>query len=256
MVNANIPKPAAKTLHRQKQERLYDVRIGAAAMRIADPEGLEAISMRRIAEELGSGVMSLYRHVSGKDQILDLLLDAAYGEIVVPAAPSGNWREDVRDMARQTRQVLKRHAWLGPLLTSRPTFGPNYLRWFEFLLAATGLEAPGIQARLRVIGTVFAYVAGVVGYELGEEETNRRHKLTPERKRKLAAPHLAPILATGLYPNLAQFVEEGGGEPTDESFEFGLKCVFDGVAMQKSAGASSPLPGMFGNPEKRTGRAG
>jgi AcrR family transcriptional regulator len=222
-------------------------------MRIADREGLQAISMRRLAGELGSGAMSLYRHVSGKDQILDMLLDAAYGEIAVPAAPSGNWREDVRDMARQTRTVLKRHAWLGPLLTSRPTLGPNYLRWFEFLLAATALEAPQIQARLRVIGTVFAFVAGVVGYELGEEETNRRHKLTPERKRKFAAPHLAPILATGHFPNLALFVEQGGGEPTDESFEFGLKCVLDGVAIQKSAGASSPLPGMFG---KLPGRAG
>jgi hypothetical protein len=70
----------------------------------------------------------------------------------------------------------------------------------------------------------------VVGYELGEEETNRRHNLTPELKREIATPRLGPILATGRYPNLALFVELGGGDPTDADFEFGLKCVLDGIA--------------------------
>jgi AcrR family transcriptional regulator len=230
MVNKPRTKSAPSKPAGPASPRLSNARIVGAAMHIADNEGLQAISMRRIAEELGAGAMSLYRHVSGKDQILDLLLDAAYGEISVPDVPSGNWREDLWNLARQTRGVLKRHWWLGPLLTTRPTFGPNYLRWFEFQLASTGAAGLDMQARTRAIGTVFAYVAGVVGYELGEEESNRRHNLTPERKRALAAPLLAPILATGLYPNLAQFVEVGDAEPTDESFEFGLGCVLDGVA--------------------------
>jgi AcrR family transcriptional regulator len=226
-----VKKSKAKKPPLQKQAKLNVARIVAAAVRIADREGLEALSMRGIAEEMGSGVMSLYRHVSGKDRLLDLLLDEAYGEIAVPDTSSGDWQTDLREMARQTRQVLKRHWWLGSLLTSRPTFGPNYLRWFEFLLAATAGAVPKVPSRVRVIGTVFAYINGVVGYELGEEQTNRRHDLTPERKRELAAPHLAPILASGLYPNLALFVEQGGSEPTDESFELGLDCVLDGIAM-------------------------
>jgi AcrR family transcriptional regulator len=209
-------------------------------MRIADRQGLEAISMRRIAGALGAGAMSLYRHVGGKDQLLDLLLDRAYGEITVPGAPSGDWREDLHDLARQTRQVLKRHCWLGPLLTARPTFGLNYLRWFEFQLAATGVAGYDIKTRMRIIGTVFAYVAGVVGYELGDEAASRRHRLTPEGKRALAAPRLDPILASGKFPQLALFIQQGAGEPSDEDFEFGLSCVLDGVAARAATGACRP----------------
>jgi len=239
MVNKAKQRKTAKRREPETPARLNNERIVAAALSIADREGLDALSMRRIAEELGAGAMSLYRHVLSKDQLLDLLLDEAYSEIAVPAKPSGKWRKDLREMALQTRQVLKRHWWLGPFLTSRPTFGPNYLRWFEFLLAATADEAPEIQRRVRIIGTLFAYVTGVVGYELGEQETNRRHNLTPERKRELAAPHLAPILASGLYPNLAKFVEHGGDDPTEDGFAFGLDCVLDGLALQLASRSSN-----------------
>ncbi|MEO8371021.1 MAG: TetR/AcrR family transcriptional regulator [Candidatus Solibacter sp.] len=197
-------------------------------------EGLDAVSIRRIANELGSGAMSLYRHVSSKDQILDLLLDAAYGEIAVPPAVSGDWRNDLRNMARQTRRILKRHWWLGPLLTSRPPFGSHYLRWFEFLLAAAGCAGAALdmQSKVRMVGTLFAFVNGAVGYELGEESTNRKHNLTPERKREIAAPILAPLLATGRYPNLAQFAAQGTGEMSDEDFDFRLECVLAGLGVR------------------------
>ena len=141
----------------------YD-NIVKAAMSIADSEGLQAISMRRIADELGSGTMSLYRYVSSKEQILDLVLNDAYGEIRVPAMVSGDWRNDLRELARQTRTVWARHPWLATLLTQRPPFGPNYLRWFEFSLAATAHLRLPITTRTRIVGTLNAYVAGVVAY--------------------------------------------------------------------------------------------
>jgi AcrR family transcriptional regulator len=235
MVKRAGQRAAAKDSGVEPAMKLSNARIVAAAMRIADREGLQAISIRRIAEELDAGTMSLYRHVEDKDQLLDLLLDEAYSEISVPDAPSGDWRQDLRELARQTRAVLKRHWWLGPLLTSRPTLGANYLRWFEYQLATVGTVVKDMKARTRVIGTVFAYVTGVVGYELGEQATNRRHGLTEERKREFARPILEPILATGRYPNLAQFIEQGTGESSDEDFEFGLDCVLGGVGARIDA---------------------
>ena len=213
----------------RSRSRLSYARIVKASMRIADREGLEAVSMRRVAEQLNAGTMSIYRYVATRDQLLDLLLDEAYGEIAVPARPSRDWRTDLRGLACQTRHVLKRHSWLGPLLTSRPTLGPHYLRWFEFALASTAATGLDVKARVRLIGTVNAWVAGVVGYELGEAETNRRHKLTEKRKRELVGPYLDRILETGRYPHLAEFVRVGSGEVTDADFEFGLDCVILGL---------------------------
>jgi len=216
----------------RSRSRLSYARIVKAAMRIADREGLEAISMRRIASQLNAGTMSLYRYVATRDQLLDLLLDEAYGEITVPARPSPDWRKDLRGLACQTRTVLKRHSWLGPLLSSRPTLGPNYLHWFEFALSSTAATGLHMKMRLRIVGTINAWVSGVVGYELGEAETNRRHNLTEKRKRELVAPYLDRILATGQYPQLAEFVRHGSGEVTDEDFEFGLDCLIAGLSLQ------------------------
>jgi AcrR family transcriptional regulator len=237
--------PRKQTLRRQnrpgKPKGLTLARITQTALRLADREGLDAVSIRRIARELGAGAMSLYRHASSKDQIFDLLLDAAYEEIAVPSAVSGDWKNDLRNMARQTRQVLKRHWWLGPLLTSRPPLGAHYLRWFEFLLAAAGSAgtALNIKTKVLMVGTLFAFVNGAVCYELGEEATNRRHKLTPERKREMAAPILAPLLATGRFPNLAQFAAHATGGISDEDFDFGLECVLAGLSVRVAQEAGS-----------------
>ena len=230
-----LKRPSSRRERRPgKPKALTLTRITQTALRIADSEGLDAVSIRRIAKELGAGAMSLYRHASIKDQILDLLLDAAYGEIAVPSAVSGDWKNDLRKMARQTRKILKRHWWLGPLLTSRPPLGAHYLRWFEFLLAVAGSAGAAVdmKTKVRMIGTLFAFVNGSVGYELGDEATNRRHNLTPERKREMAAPVLAPLLATGRFPNLAQFVAHETGETSDEDFDdVGLDCVLYGLSV-------------------------
>jgi AcrR family transcriptional regulator len=202
-----------------------------AALRVADAEGSEGLSMRRIADELGAGTMSLYRYLSSKEDLLDLMLDAAFGEIALPARPGDDWRADLRALARATRRMLKQHPWLGPLLTSRPPLGPNYLRWFEFSLAVLARRGVGTRVAMQVVGTLYAYVSGVVGYELGEAETSRRHGLSEARKRALAAPYLKGLLASGRFPNLARFVRQGTGRPTESAFEFGLDCVLEGLEL-------------------------
>jgi AcrR family transcriptional regulator len=212
---------------RPERPTLDQERIVRAAMRTADAEGTGAISMRRIASEMGAGTMSLYRHVDGKEDLLDRMLDAAYGEMSVPERPSGDWRADLAGLARQTRSVLGRHPWVAALPTSRPTFGPCYMRWFELSLAVLAAHGLDLRTTTRVVGTVNAYVAGFVGYELGKAEANRRHGLSEPQKRALAVSHLEPILASGRYPNLARFARQGKDAATD--FEFGLGCVLDGI---------------------------
>ena len=198
-------------------------------MDLADERGLEGVSMRNVASKLGVGTMSLYRYVDEKDQLLDLILDAAYSEIPLPERPTGDWGKDMALVARSTRKVLKGHPWLAPLLTMRPTLGPNYLRWFEFLLAATAPAGVTVRMQVRMIGTVWSYVTGFVAYELGEMETNQRENLTEDKKRELAAPYVSEILATGEFPWLSQFLNQTSGEPSTTDFEFGLKATINGL---------------------------
>jgi AcrR family transcriptional regulator len=213
-----------------QKPRLDHDRIVRSAMRIADQEGLGAISMRRVAGDVNAGAMSLYRYVASKEELLDLMLDAAYGEIVVPEKPAGDWRADLAGLARQTRNVLKRHPWTAQLVTSRPTLGPSYLRWFEFSLQAVTSVQVDLQTAMRVIGTTNAYVSGVVAYELGDAEARRRHGLSEPQMRALVAPYLKQLVASGRFPNLARFLREGRSTVSDDDFEFGLASVLDGLA--------------------------
>ncbi|MEV4257917.1 TetR/AcrR family transcriptional regulator, partial [Spirillospora sp. NPDC049652] len=97
------------------------------AVAIADAEGLDAVSMRRVAKDLGSGTASLYRYIANRDELLDLMIDAVQGEDA-PPGPTGDWRADLGAHARRMRAVLLRHPWLGAELTGRPALGPNSLR--------------------------------------------------------------------------------------------------------------------------------
>jgi AcrR family transcriptional regulator len=214
----------------RRRPRLDHERIVRSAMRIADQEGLGAISMRRVAGDVNAGAMSLYRYVASKEDLLDLMLDAAFGEIALPEKPSGDWRVDLAGLARQVRRLLQGHPWAAQLVTSRPTLGPSYLRWFEFSLQAVTSTGVDLKAAMRVIGITNAYVSGVVAYELGDAEARRRHGLTEPQMRALVAPYLEQLIASGRFPNLARFLREGTGAVTDDDFEFGLASVLDGLA--------------------------
>ena len=105
--------------------------IAAAAIRIADAEGLDAVTMRRLAAEIGCGTMTLYRYVPTKDHLLDLMIDVTEGEVVFPDVPAGDWRAGLRAVAWMQRDRLLRHPWLASLEAGRPAFGPNSLRNLE-----------------------------------------------------------------------------------------------------------------------------
>jgi AcrR family transcriptional regulator len=203
--------------------------IVAAAMRIADRGGLEAISMRSVATALRAGTMSLYRYVAGKEDLLDLILDAAYGEIPLPESAGLDWQARLRDVGIASRRILKQHPWLAPLLTRRPTLGPNYLKWFEYLLRCTAASERPMEIQVRMVGTWWSYITGYIAYELGEIETNRRHRLTEAKKRRIVQPYVLRVLATGRYPCLAEFWRSRTGQTSDEDFAAGLAIVLTGL---------------------------
>ncbi len=204
--------------------------IAAAAVRIADAEGVEAVSMRRVAAEVGSGTMSLYRYVSRKDDLLDLMVDAVMGEMDLPAAPSGDWRADLTLQARGGRAVGIRHPWLSELSAGRPPLGPNGLRAIEFALGAVeglGLDIDGMS---RVVGILTAFVRGFVQAELAEQEARRRTGLDLNQWRATRAAYIRMLIDSGRHPMLRRIVLDARDPDPDSDFETALGQVLDGLA--------------------------
>jgi AcrR family transcriptional regulator len=201
-----------------------------AAIEIADAEGHEALSMRRVAAKLHAGTMSLYWHVPSKEDLLDLVRDAIMGEVKLPSAPSGDWRADLRLVAYQTRAALLRHPWYGEIIGDLPSLGPNSLHHLEFSLAAVDGIGLDTRAMAGVLNAIDSYVLGFGRRELSEKEHIRRSGLTEEEWHAASEPYVKSLLASGKYPTLARFIysEELGEQ--DANFDFGLECIFDGIA--------------------------
>jgi AcrR family transcriptional regulator len=212
--------------------------IVAAAIKVADAEGAEAVSMRRIARELNAGAMSLYWHVSSKEDLLDLMLDAVEGEQEYPDL-TGDWRTDVQAVAVDMRAVLIRHEWVMDFIGGRPPLGPNTLRNLEHLLTIVGQLGIDTEVAINVLGTVATYVMGTVLREFREKNVERRDKqwlseVGVEGRNEFAAGQLAKLKETGRFPNFIKLYEAGidpdSPATRDERFMFGLQCVLDGLA--------------------------
>ena len=141
-----------------------------AAMRVADEDGLAAVSVRRVAAELGAGPMRLYRIFDTVDELTEMMADAAYAEIVARARPAGDWRRRVRAVADATRAVVLDHDWVADVLGAHPVTGPNGLAWLELL--AEGLSrCPGLDGPPQVraaIRTVDGFLIGTLRREVAE----------------------------------------------------------------------------------------
>ena len=142
--------------------------IVSAAIAVADAEGPEAISMRRIAREVGAGVMSLYWYVASKEELLDLMLDAIEAEIEVPE-PTGDWRADLGAFAHRTRAALRQHQWAVEFIGTRPPSGPNDVRNLERLLSLLdGIGVDDYRVIMGIFMTVATFVIGAVIREAQE----------------------------------------------------------------------------------------
>ncbi|MFF5446590.1 TetR/AcrR family transcriptional regulator [Streptomyces sp. NPDC012888] len=186
--------------------------IAAEAVRIADAEGVEAVSMRRVAAGVGAGTMSLYNYVPRKEDLYELMVDAVSAEYEL-TPPSGDWRADLLGIARQGRALMHRHPWLPRLLSPVYGFGPQALRYLEHCLAclepleASGAEKVELVAALN--GTVATYVTG----ELALAERARSLPWSEAEEQRVRGAWLVGRLATGDYPHLAAALSSADGTP-------------------------------------------
>jgi AcrR family transcriptional regulator len=216
---------------RRPRPSLTHDQIVAAAIEIADTEGVEALSMRKVAARLGAGTMSLYRYVANKDDLLDLMVDAIIGEEPLPEEPAGDWRSELAEQARRVRRGAQRHPWAIGFILARPNLGPNAVRTIEHAMAAVDGLGIDIDGMLDMVATVDAFVIGFVQAELAEAEARRRTGLTEEQWRARMAPYIRRLIATGHYPYLERIVMEADDFPDiDATFERRLALVLDGLA--------------------------
>jgi AcrR family transcriptional regulator len=204
--------------------------IATAAVDIADADGLDAVSMRNLAERLGVATMGLYRYVSGKDEVYELMLDAVIAEIDLPDA---GWREVADAYARQLRALSLRHAWLHQASARVPaSLSPASAALIDKALKSVEGLGLDVDTMMAVFGAVNAFTRGAAFAEVTQREALAAHGWTSEDDVRLAyLPLVHWMIGTGRYPALSRYIIEGSNEDDAEwQFEFGLGCVLDGIA--------------------------
>jgi AcrR family transcriptional regulator len=204
--------------------------IAAAALEIADHEGFDAVSMRRIAEKLGAGTMTLYYYMRTKDDLLALMDDALIGEALVPAGElAEDWRGALAAIARRTRDAFLRHPWAFKALQGA-RMGPNGLRHVEQSMAAVATAPLDLAGKVALCGVIDDFVFGYV----------LRNIDAPPMHARVINELVRAHLASGQFPLIAQLVgdetpsavfQRAGAWMRDETrFEFGLQAILDAVA--------------------------
>lgn len=218
--------------------------IVAAAIEIADSEGLEAVSIRRLATKLDARPMSLYSHIERKGDLIDLMVDEVMAGAILPESPpSGDWRDDLRRIAQRTRESTKAHPWMIAAAFRRPFLGPNALRHIDQSLAAVSVLPLPPERKRAALLAVDTYTLGFVRWELKSMEPG---KVGPGACAGIedGGPSVAEIdayiseqAASGKYPHL----QELGGKKNmslgvkAEAFETGLNWLIAGIEAEVGA---------------------
>ncbi|MGW0761507.1 TetR/AcrR family transcriptional regulator [Streptomyces sp. NPDC002814] len=201
--------------------------IAAAAVRVADAEGLDALSMRRVAGELGCGTMSLYNYVPRKEDLYELMIDAIGAEHDI-REPSGDWRADMLRNARETRAIMHRHTWVPRLMSGVYGFSPNSLRYLEHCLDCLEPLALPYGAKMELVALLNAVVTTYVANEIATAERTRSMPWSAEEENAVRIAYLGSQVATGAYPRLAAaFMEQSGPIDMEGVFERALGRVLD-----------------------------
>lgn len=197
-------------------------RIVAAAIEVVEAEGVAALSMRRVAVELGVGTASLYTYLPGKAELEALMLDAIAVGDRLPHEWPGDWRAKIEAWARTDWEDFRKHPWALHLVAETSAPGPNTLRWLDSGLRV--LEGTGLTEaeKMAVVETVDAYVRGQARLSLEERES------TSEEIRARDAV-LGELVDFAPYPALVRALQAGVAPYSGGQFEFGLRLLLDGV---------------------------
>jgi AcrR family transcriptional regulator len=203
-------------------------RIVEAAIALADSDGLEAVSMRRVADRLNVGAMSLYRYVPGKAELLELMLDTIHAEHALEF--SGPWRTRLERLARETRAMIQRHPWMLQITVGqRPPLGPNILAVFDAHLRAlkeSGLTPPETIAAVELIGS---YVYGATRANVEAKQVEEQSGISDEDWWGDRMSFWEEYFDPERFPAISVMWDEGGYENPLDPFEFGLERVLDGI---------------------------
>jgi AcrR family transcriptional regulator len=205
-------------------------KIAATAIRVADEHGLDGLSLRKIAKELGVGPMRLYDYVTSRSELLDLMVDVVYARIA-EAGRHSEWRATVLAIAQATRTVALDHEWFSDLLGARPHLGPHALAVGEATAAAMS-QAPrvrDIDELQRALGALNGFIIGAVRREVTERRTARATGTDKAAFQASRGPYLTRMLETGRYPTIARLIIEGAHLNAAETFTHNLTTVLDGV---------------------------
>lgn len=207
--------------------------IAAAAVALADAEGLEAVSMRKVAASLEIGTASLYGYLDSKDELYDLMVDWVEGEGGPPPSPSGDWRADLSGLAHRIRGSICRHSWMASIATGRPGFGPNSLAWTEYGLAA--MDGLGLTVDQMLIASEMlqAFVRGYAIRELAEQQALQRAGLDADEWGRVLAPYMESVEKSGRYPRFMRVVRDAhvphAENRMDLIFTTGLDRILDSI---------------------------
>ncbi|GHD23795.1 TetR family transcriptional regulator [Streptomyces violarus] len=201
--------------------------IAAAAVRIADAEGLDGVSMRHVAAELGCGTMSLYNYVPRKEDLYELMVDAVGAEHEM-FEPTGDWRADMLRNAEETRAIMYRHTWVPRLMSGVYGFSPNTLRYLEHCLACLEpLDIPA-GAKTELIALLNGVVTTYTANDIATVERTRSMPWSEEEENAVRMAYLGSQVATGAYPRLAAaFMEQSGPVDLEAVFRRALERVLD-----------------------------
>lgn len=203
------------------------------AMRIADDEGLSAVTMNAVASKLGLTTMAVYRYFPSKEALLDAIIDAGMGLPPRQAQPSKSWREEAAEWARAKRRMLIARPWLAELPFVAAPHGPNWLLWLEALLeplSRTGLSYPDLGEMISIID----------GFTRGASDTAislaraRARGISTEEWAAAVGADLGRAIGDSRFPRFAALLtapSTGKGRSMDESFDFNLDRVLDGIEL-------------------------
>ncbi len=207
--------------------------ITRAAIAVADAEGLAAVSMARVAQEMGNATMALYRHVKSKDELLTLMGDAAMDE--PPPLPDGDWRDRLGFWAKAVLRAIGKRPWFLQIPISGPPTGPRSLAWFDRGLSA--LEGTPLEAgeKVGIVMGLMTFVHGeaklsstlVKGFEDNPAAFSREYG---RRLRELVDPRAMPALAEVVASGVFDLDDLFTAEDAEAEFDFGLHLFLEGVA--------------------------
>ncbi|MFG3258607.1 TetR/AcrR family transcriptional regulator [Streptomyces sp. NPDC048172] len=208
-------------------------KIVAAGTALADRDGLDAMTMERLAASLGVGTMTLYTHVPGKAELVDLMVDSARQELDL--TPAGSWRDRIERYAQQTTALHGRHPWLRAVSTVRPPLGPGLLARDDFLLAALSLTGLSAAERSAASDSLVTFVDGAAAALAEHTHAERISGQSDEDWWADRQEFWESFFDPARYPAIEQTWHNGGfdrdaAKAAANAFEFGLRALLDGIA--------------------------